>query len=73
MAFGKIDEVRIYNRDLSADEVRAIYRAESSNHFVELNSTVDLEMIWVEPGTFTMGSPTTEAGRGASETEHNVT
>ena len=30
-------------------------------------------MIWVEPGTFTMGSPTTEAGRNTDETEHNVT
>ena len=30
-------------------------------------------MIWVEPGTFTMGSPITEAGRGTDETEHNVT
>ena len=30
-------------------------------------------MIWVEPGTFTMGSPITEAGRGGHETEHNVT
>ena len=33
----------------------------SPTHKVDLNSTVDLEMIWVEPGTFTMGSPTTEA------------
>jgi formylglycine-generating enzyme required for sulfatase activity len=40
---------------------------------VDLNSTVDLEMIWVEPGTFTMGSPTTEVGRNNDETEHNVT
>ena len=31
-------------------------------------------MIWVEPGTFTMGSPETEAGReSGNETEHNVT
>ena len=30
-------------------------------------------MIWVEPGTFTMGSPVTEAGRQTDETEHNVT
>ena len=44
-----------------------------STHTADLNSTVDLEMIWVEPGTFTMGSPTTEAGRGTDETEHNVT
>ena len=40
---------------------------------VDLNSTVDLEMIWVEPVRFTMGSPTTEAGRATNETEHNVT
>ena len=43
------------------------------NHLVELNSSVDLEMIWVQPGTFTMGSPVTEVGRETDETEHNVT
>ena len=43
------------------------------NHVVDLNSTVNLEMIWVEPGTFTMGSPESETGRGTNETEHNVT
>ena len=46
------------------------------NHVAELNSTVNLEMIWVEPGTFTMGSPESEAGRNneaGRETEHNVT
>ena len=42
-------------------------------HLVELNSNVSLEMIWVEPGTFTMGSPTSEAGRGSDETETQVT
>ena len=44
-----------------------------STHTADLNATVNLEMIWVDPGTFTMGSPTTEAGRGTNETEHNVT
>jgi formylglycine-generating enzyme required for sulfatase activity len=33
----------------------------------------NLEMLWVEPGTFTMGSPSNEAGRGTNETQHNVT
>jgi formylglycine-generating enzyme required for sulfatase activity len=45
-------------------------------HEVELNASVALEMIWVEPGTFTMGSPTTEAGRNNTEgreTQHEVT
>ena len=40
---------------------------ERPNHFAELNSTVSLEMIWVEPGTFTMGQV------GVAEPEHNVT
>jgi formylglycine-generating enzyme required for sulfatase activity len=68
---GKIDDIRIYDRALSADEISMLYRTESPNHFV--NSAKDLEMIWVEPGTFTMGSPESEADRGTDETEHNVT
>ena len=43
------------------------------NHTVDLNATVALDMIWVQPGTFVMGSPTTESDRGTDETEHNVT
>ena len=42
------------------------------NRTVDLNATVAMEMIWCPPGTFTMGSPTTEAGRLTNETEHNV-
>ena len=43
------------------------------NRTVDLNATVAMDMIWCPPGTFTMGSPTTEAGREADrEDEHNV-
>ena len=42
------------------------------NRTVDLNATVAMDMIWCPPGTFTMGSPTTEVGRGNNETEHNV-
>ncbi len=46
----------------------------TGEHSVDLNSSVKLDMLWVEPGTFMMGSPTTEAGRNANrEDEHNVT
>jgi formylglycine-generating enzyme required for sulfatase activity len=45
----------------------------TGEHTADLNATVQLDMLWVEPGTFTMGSPTTEAGRGTDETEYNVT
>ena len=30
-------------------------------------------MLWCPPGTFTMGSPTSEPGRDANETLHQVT
>jgi len=48
------------------------FTIQKSTHNADLNASVQLEMLWVEPGTFTMGSPTTETGRQANETEHNV-
>jgi formylglycine-generating enzyme required for sulfatase activity len=43
------------------------------NRSVDLNATVAMDMLWVPAGSFTMGSPTTEAGRQADrEDEHNV-
>ena len=53
--------------------VSDVYEPSRTNHSVDLNSSVNLEMIWVEPGTFTMGSPVNEANRSSDETEHNVT
>jgi formylglycine-generating enzyme required for sulfatase activity len=50
-----------------------IVAGQASTHTADLNASVALEMIWVEPGSFTMGSPVTEAGRLTDETEHNVT
>ena len=41
---------------------------------VDLNATVAMDMLWVPAGTFTMGSPTSEAGRQSDrEDEHSVT
>ena len=43
------------------------------NRSVDLNATVAMDMLWVPADTFTMGSPTTEAGRQSDrEDEHNV-
>lgn len=36
-------------------------------------SRVPLDMVWIEPGTFIMGSPSKELGRSSDESQHNVT
>jgi formylglycine-generating enzyme required for sulfatase activity len=38
-----------------------------------VSSVSNLEIIWVPPGPFTMGSPTTESGRASDETQYPVT
>ena len=40
---------------------------------VSLPNDVSLDMVWVEPGTFMMGSPEDELGRQDNETQHEVT
>ncbi len=48
--------------------------AEKSDHRGE-NFTNDLGMkfVWIQPGTFTMGSPSSESGRNSDERQHRVT
>jgi TonB family protein len=41
--------------------------------FTESINGVNFDMIAVKGGTFTMGSPANEAGRGSDETQHQVT
>ena len=40
---------------------------------VDLGDGVELELVWCPPGTFWMGSPTSEWGRDDNETRHKVT
>jgi TonB family protein len=41
---------------------------------VTLPGGATMEMVWIEPGTFTMGSPSSESGRGDDEgPQHEVT
>src|SRR6266513_5618310 len=40
---------------------------------VSVPAPADTNLVFIQPGTFTMGSPLTEAERGASETQHTVT
>jgi len=45
----------------------------SKNITIPLSEDVNLDMIWIEQGTFTMGSPEDELGRYDDETQHEVT
>ena len=47
--------------------------SENENFTILLSDTVSLNMIWINPGTFMMGSPENELGRGDNETRHQVT
>ncbi len=40
---------------------------------IPLSGNVNLDMVWIEPGTFLMGSPENELGREDDETQHQVT
>ncbi|MBR5691081.1 MAG: SUMF1/EgtB/PvdO family nonheme iron enzyme, partial [Verrucomicrobia bacterium] len=40
---------------------------------IPLSDKVDLDMVWIEPGTFMMGSPSDELGRFSEEVRHQVT
>jgi len=46
--------------------------APGKNITVSLSDMVDLDLNWIEPGTFMMGSPTDELGRYDDETQHQV-
>ncbi|MDA0590741.1 MAG: SUMF1/EgtB/PvdO family nonheme iron enzyme, partial [Planctomycetota bacterium] len=44
--------------------------ATPTNHSV---ASIGMQMIFCPPGTFSMGSPSSETGRGGDETQHSVT
>ena len=50
-----------------------IVAGQASTHTADLNASVAMEMIWVEPGSFTMGSPKSGRSTERSKPEHNVT
>jgi len=45
----------------------------NKSRVMQIPVMVKLEMIWIEPGTFVMGSPEAEQGRNVYEIQHEVT
>ncbi|MBO7392063.1 MAG: formylglycine-generating enzyme family protein, partial [Verrucomicrobia bacterium] len=63
---------------VAMDEAKKLFfcskdESESKDVTIPLSEDVDLDMIWIRSGTFTMGSPEDELGRYDDETQHEVT
>ena len=59
-------------RDRREDGGSSGFKAGDTKTFT-LPGGVEMEMVYVEPGSFTMGSPESEEGRWKNETPHRVT
>ena len=63
-------EVPVYPDDMEPLEPEAAHAKLGDSFTVP---ELGLQIVWVKPGTFTMGSPTSESGRESDETQHPVT
>jgi formylglycine-generating enzyme required for sulfatase activity len=67
-----IDEHNATTSQVFTLQIEDVYEPSEPNHLVE--GAAGLEMIWVEPGSFLMGSPETEDAKHAiREQQHKVT
>ena len=55
---------------ITTQPTRSVVDGTPTSHTV---ASISMDMIFCPPGTFTMGSPTNETGRGGDETQHQVT
>ncbi|MBO4545754.1 MAG: formylglycine-generating enzyme family protein [Verrucomicrobia bacterium] len=55
------------------DDPPVVVVTPGTNATIPLSDAANLEMNWIEPGTFMMGSPKNELGRENKETQHQVT
>jgi sulfatase modifying factor 1 len=79
---GSLDDIRIYNRPLSAAEVKSLYEYESKPPATpiptapatkSITNKIGMTLNVIPAGTFMMGSPVTEKDRESNETQHEVT
>ena len=65
-----------FSPDYRANEIGfrvALAKVSIKDMVIPLSDTVNLELVGIQPGTFIMGSPENELGRGSDEIQHQVT
>ncbi len=61
------------NTELTPTSEKELAPDPGEDFIISLSDKVDLDMVGIKPGTFTMGSPKDELGRWDDETQHQVT
>jgi formylglycine-generating enzyme required for sulfatase activity len=64
--------IKKFDFDESGKLIRTTY-IDQNNKVVKVDQKPIIEWVYIPAGTFSMGSPTNEVGRGADETQHQVT
>ncbi|MDP6527051.1 MAG: SUMF1/EgtB/PvdO family nonheme iron enzyme, partial [Kiritimatiellia bacterium] len=65
--------VLFWDDDTGIVSAKAAGPAPGQDLVVDLGGGVDMELVWIEPGSFMMGSPSGEDGRDDDEKQHRVT
>ncbi|MGQ0628547.1 MAG: SUMF1/EgtB/PvdO family nonheme iron enzyme [Phycisphaerales bacterium] len=69
----RLAEVAALNGAAVVSEARKAEEARNRKTGDTITNSIGAVMVFISPGTFTMGTPATEADRGADETQHQVT
>ena len=62
----------MYPRRTEIRWLKNVFRRRTRKKTVDIGNGITIELIWCPPGSFMMGSPTTERGRDKNETQHKV-
>lgn len=58
---------------LVSHQLPVVAQTESASASIPLGPNLNVDLVWVAPGTFVQGSPETESGREPDEIQHRVT
>src|SRR5580658_652881 len=64
---------RLFSLSLVIALASSVHAQEKKDPPKNFTNSIGMKFVWIPPGTFMMGSPTSEAKRGGDEIQHKVT